>query len=172
MKFTKTDFLNAPHNTIELDLWLEENGEEYLHNTDVKFIESCHITGSLYYDGKDLVSSHLNLEGQMVILDSISNEDLTVDFETESEGLYSFARTVNEDDDMDIVFVQRETIDLLPEILDAISFEAPVGYSAISRENYPKGEGWELITEADLAEEKEDPRWAKLKDFVFEDEED
>lgn len=168
MKYSKTDFIRADHSTIEIDQALEESGEEFLLNSDVKAIDNCWIRGSLYFDGKQLVSSRLELTGDMIVLDSITNEDLKVGFDTVSERLYSF--TDSNAEDLDIYFAPQETIDLLPEIFDAITTEAPVGYSVLAREDYPSGEGWELVRDDEEEEKDEiDPRWAKLSELTFDD---
>lgn len=107
----------------------------------------------------------------MTVLDSITNEDLDIDFETVSETVYSFSPVSDDEQDDEVVVVKKDTIDLNPEIFQAIIFDAPMSITALSREDYPEGNGWVLLSDQDEQNDEEavDPRWAKLKDFQLND---
>lgn len=169
MRYTKQDFLTAPEQFIDVDEWISVEESEFLAQSVVKAVPECHITGQLHYDGKNRVTSDLNIKGVMTVLDSITDEDLDVDFETHSETVYSFEPVSAEEAD-EVVVVKRDTIDINPEIFQGIVFEAPMSITSVSRDQYPKGNGWVLLSDQDADEEEEiDPRWAKLKDFQFND---
>lgn len=170
MKYTRNDFLAALNQTIEIDEQISVEENPHLHNTEVKSVPQCHITGALHFDGRNKVSSELHLEGVMTVLDSITGEDLDLDFETDSETVYSFV-PVSEDED-EVIAVKKDTIDLNPEIFQAIVYEAPMSITRLSRDEYPSGNGWKLISDQDPKSNEDDeidPRWAKLKDFQVED---
>ena len=39
----------------------------------------------------------------------------------------------------------------------------------LPRDQYPKGDGWQLLSDQDKEEPKIDPRWEKLNDFKLDD---
>lgn len=168
VKYRKIDFLNAKNHIIDIDEWIAVEENDLLHHTSVKSIPKVHVTGTLQFDGSDLVTSDLCLEGVMIVLDSITNEDLEVEFDTESQQTYSFA-PVEDAEDQEIIVVKKDTIDINPEIFQAILYEAPMSITRLPRDQYPKGDGWQLLSDQDEQEPKIDPRWEKLNDFKLDD---
>ena len=152
MKFTKTDFLHS------------EN--------QVKSIPEVHVTGTLQFDGNALVFSDLDMDGVMIVCDSITSEDIEVTFDTTSQSTYSFVRLdqLDEEDD-EIIVVKHDSIDLNPEIFETVLLEAPISISRLPRDQYPKGDGWQLLSDQDPQEDEDtiDPRWAKLSEFKLDD---
>ena len=97
MKFTKKDFLNAQNHTITIDEWIAIEENDLLHHTQVKSIPEVHVTGTLQFDGSTLVFSDLDLNGTLIVLDSITDEDLDVAFDTKSQETYSFVPVKQEE---------------------------------------------------------------------------
>lgn len=167
MKFTKKDFLNAKNGIIEIDEWIAVEENDLLHHTQVKSIPEVHVTGTLQFDHRSLVFSDLDLDGVMIVLDSITMEDLEVAFDTKSQETYSFD-PIKENDE-DIIVVKKDTVDINPEIFQAIIYETPMSITRLPRDQYPKGDGWQLLSDQDKEEPKIDPRWEKLNDFKLDD---
>ena len=167
VKFTKKDFLNAKNGIIEIDEWIAVEENDLLHHTQVKSIPEVHVTGALQFDHRSLVFSDLDLDGVMIVLDSITMEDLEVAFDTKSQETYSFD-PIKENDE-DIIVVKKDTVDINPEIFQAIIYEAPMSITRLPRDQYPKGDGWQLLSDQDKEEPKIDPRWEKLNDFKLDD---
>ena len=167
MKFTKKDFLNAKNGIIEIDEWIAVEENDLLHHTQVKSIPEVHVTGTLQFDHRSLVFSDLDLDGVMIVLDSITMEDLEVAFDTKSQETYSFDPIKESDED--IIVVKKDTVDINPEIFQAIIYEAPMSITRLPRDQYPKGDGWQLLSDQDKEEPKIDPRWEKLNDFKLDD---
>lgn len=167
MKFTKKDFLNTKNGIIEIDEWIAVEENDLLHHTQVKSIPEVHVTGTLQFDHRSLVFSDLDLDGVMIVLDSITMEDLEVAFDTKSQETYSFD-PIKENDE-DIIVVKKDTVDINPEIFQAIIYEAPMSITRLPRDQYPKGDGWQLLSDQDKEEPKIDPRWEKLNDFKLDD---
>ena len=167
VKFTKKDFLNAKNGIIEIDEWIAVEENDLLHHTQVKSIPEVHVTGTLQFDHRSLVFSDLDLDGVMIVLDSITMEDLEVAFDTKSQETYSF-EPIKENDE-DIIVVKKDTVDINPEIFQAIIYEAPMSITRLPRDQYPKGDGWQLLSDQDKEEPKIDPRWEKLNDFKLDD---
>lgn len=168
MKFTRIDFLNAENHVIDIDEWIAVEENDLLHHTSVKSVPEVHVTGTLDFDGKSLVSSDLELDGTMIVSDSITDEDIEVQFDTTSQQTYSFV-PVEDAEDQEIIVVKKDTIDINPEIFQAILYEAPMSITRLPRDQYPKGDGWQLLSDQDKEEPKIDPRWEKLKDFKLDD---
>lgn len=167
VKFTKKDFLNAKNGIIEIDEWIAVEENDLLHHTQVKSIPEVHVTGTLQFDHRSLVFSDLDLDGVMIVLDSITMEDLEVAFDTKSQETYSFD-PIKENDE-DIIVVKKDTVDINPEIFQTIIYEAPMSITRLPRDQYPKGDGWQLLSDQDKEEPKIDPRWEKLNDFKLDD---
>ena len=164
MRYTKNDFLNAENKTITIDEWIAIEENDLLHHTQVKSIPEVHIVGTLQFDGNTLVFSNLELDGVMIVLDSISLEDIEVAFDTTSQETYSF-KPLEDNGDEDIIVVKKDIVDIKPEIFQAILYEAPMSITRVPRDQYPKGDGWQLISDQDPKEAPIDPRWEKLSEF-------
>ena len=167
VKFTKKDFQIAENGVISIDERISVEDNDFLRHTQVKSIPEVHITGTLQFDQSSLVFSDLELDGVMIVPDSITLEDLEVIFDTTSQVTYSFDPVTQDDDE--IIVVKKDTIDLNPEILQAVIYEAPMHITRLPRDQYPKGDGWQVLSDQDPKEEKIDPRWAKLNEFKMDD---
>ena len=161
------DFQIAENGVISIDEWISVEDNDFLRHTQVKSIPEVHITGTLQFDQSSLVFSDLELDGVMIVPDSITLEDLEVIFDTTSQVTYSFDPVTQDDDE--IIVVKKDTIDLNPEILQAVIYEAPMHITRLPRDQYPKGDGWQVLSDQDPKEEKIDPRWAKLNEFKMDD---
>ena len=77
---------------------------------------------------------------------------------------------MDEEDD-EIIVVKHDSIDLNPEIFETVLLEAPISISRLPRDQYPKGDGWQLLSDQDPQEDEDtiDPRWAKLSEFKLDD---
>ena len=157
----------AENGVISIDEWISVEDNDFLRHTQVKSIPEVHITGTLQFDQSSLVFSDLELDGVMIVPDSITLEDLEVIFDTTSQVTYSFDPVTQDDDE--IIVVKKDTIDLNPEILQAVIYEAPMHITRLPRDQYPKGDGWQVLSDQDPKEDKIDPRWAKLNEFKMDD---
>lgn len=169
MKFNRQDFLRSPQMIIDIDETIRVEENDFLRHSPVRSIPQAHVQGTLSYDGKSLVNSDLELAGVMIVPDSITDEDVDVDFSCRSQQTYSFEPVT--DGNEDITVVKKDTVDINPEIFQAILFEAPMSVTRLPREKYPEGNGWKLISDQDKQEPAIDPRWEKLNDFKLEDDE-
>ena len=66
---------------------------------------------------------------------------------------------------------KKDTIDINPEVFQAVIYEAPMSITRLPREQYPKGNGWQVISDQDKVEKEDkiDPRWEKLSEFKLDD---
>ena len=110
----------------------------------------------------------LSITGVMIVPCSITLDDVEVSFHSESEEVFSFVKC----EDADVHEAKGDVVELLPVIFQQILMEIPLKVVKPGIKEYPKGEGWKVIREEDLQEEKEkeiDPRLAKLREFKAED---
>jgi len=111
---------------------------------------------------------YMQIEGVMITPCAITNEDIYIPFEFDSNVLFSFI----DNEDVDVYLVENDTVELAPVIFQLINLEVPLKAIKSGNIEYPKGDGWAIISEQDLIESKKnqiDPRLAKLKEFKFSD---
>ena len=171
VKFTKQDFVSATNGIIEVDEYFAIEENKLLSESQVKSVPEVHVQGTLQYDGNNLVFSDLDIDGLMIVPDAISLEDIEWEFETTSQTTYSF-QSLEQDDEEEIIVVKKNCLDINPELFQAILLEAPISITNVSREDYPKGDGWQVLSDSDtLDQDSIDPRWEKLKE-LYKDEKD
>lgn len=167
MTYTKQDFVSAPNGIIEIDETFAVEENDLLHHTQVKSIPEVHVRGTLQFDGTALVFSDMDLDGVMIVPDSITLEDVEVEFDTTSQTTYSF-EPIEGNTDEEIIVVKKNTLDINPELFQAVLLEAPISVTKVSRKDYPKGKGWQVLSDADQPEEEPmDPRWEKLNKLLM-----
>lgn len=105
----------------------------------------------------------------MVVPCAITDEDVLVEFKTEDDPVFSFGKT----DDEEAIEVKGDTVELMPVVYPLIMMEIPLKVVKPGLKDYPKGDGWEVLTEEEYLREKQsqiDPRLAKLRDYKPKDE--
>ena len=169
LKWTKSELLQALNNTIEFDERIEFNETDLVKVSHLRKLKDVKVIGDIHYDASsDLAIANIHVSGTMVVPCSISLEDVDVEFDTESTEIYSFSKNV---EDIDVHETKKDIVELYPAIFQLIVMEIP--YKVVKPgAKYPKGKGWEVVSEEELIESKKDridPRLAKLKEFKIED---
>lgn len=136
-------------------------------------ISEIEVTGTGFYDAKaqEFVVG-LEISCQVVVPCAITLKPLDIELDTQLSEVFSFSDNIDEVDLDDVIAVSDLEVDLLPYILSAVIAEIPMKVVDPELEQYPAGEGWEVLTETALQKQKEetiDPRLEKLKAFKFED---
>ena len=168
MKWSRSEILkNTGHIDFDEDVVIDPAIFE--GNVLINSVEDVHIWGSGYLDDEnDRFYCKLNVSGLMLVPDSITNEEIEVPFETDSDEVFSFGDADEEDGTR---IVTDEVIDLLPAVIDDILLEVPLEVTDAAEDNLPEGDGWKVFTEAEYEERRKDqidPRLAKLKQFKSE----
>ena len=164
MKFRKTDILNKE--IIDFDELLTFDANAFNGFSRLNDVKDIEVSGSLTYDDEmEIVNANIHVEGIMICPCAISNEDVEVILDTDEKLRFSFKKV----DDQDIIQVNKDTLDLYPIVLQIILAEVPI---KVVKENvtYPKGQNWEVMSEAEYQEKKGreiDPRLAKLQEIKF-----
>ena len=170
MKFSKNEIIQS-HNSIEFDDYISFDADIFKKMHNLRNLKDVEVSGSLTYDdSSDLVDAFLHIEGVMVVPCAITNEDVDYPFTAEGDVIYAFHKV---DKDGDIIEAKGDVIELMPQVFQTIILEIPLKVVKEGLKEYPKGDGWEVISEEDLEKQKSkeiDPRLAKLAEFKFEDE--
>ena len=164
MKWTITELLREGE-TLTFDEEMEIDAGAFAQNSGIHGVKDVRADGSGYLDDDE---THfylmLHVSGTMICPDSITNEEIEVPFDTESEEVYCF----EESDEDGVRIVTDEVIDTYPAVVDAILLEVPLQVTEAAEGNYPQGDGWRIMSEAEYQESRKDqidPRLAKLKQF-------
>ena len=163
MKWSRVQLLKAKNQTISFDEEIFFDQEAFAKSNQIKSLQEVSVYGSLHYDTScDRVFCDITVEGVMILPCSITLEDVEYDFFSQSNEVFAFEKT-NEDD---VHLAKGDVIELLPIVFQMILMEVPLKVVKEGLIEYPKGNGWEVVRESDQVEEKPiDPRLAKLKDF-------
>lgn len=164
MRWTRTELLKGSgHIDFEEDVQI--NDDVFAGMVLIHGVKDVQIWGSGYLDDEnDRFYCQLNLAGTMIVPDSITDEEIEVSFETDSDEVYVFGDT----DEDGARIVTDEVIDLLPAVIEDILLEVPLEVTDAADDELPEGDGWKVYTEAEYEKsraEQIDPRLAKLMEF-------
>lgn len=168
MIFKRRDLLSVEGIPQSIDEQLEFDVST-LESVVLRQLKNVEVSGQLTYDGQDdRAYVGLLISGDMTLPDSVTNEDVVYHFETDVSETYSFIPV--SEDEPDILVIKNEIIDLKSLIFTSILAEIPLRVVKEGKRDYPKGDGWEVLSEEEyLKQEKPiDPRLEKLKEFKFE----
>lgn len=170
MKWSKTEILRSADKALVLDEEIAFSPATFDGNDRLRKLEKVHVTASGLWDGnQNVLRVHLDVSGVMVVPCAITDEDVLVEFKTEDDPVFSFGKT----DDEEAIEVKGDTVELMPVVYPLIMMEIPLKVVKPSLKDYPKGDGWEVLTEEEYLREKQsqiDPRLAKLRDYKPKDE--
>jgi len=120
----------------------------------------CHFDPSL-----QLLSLSYRMQGVMIVPCAITNEAVDYPFVIEDELTFGFLKN----QELELEAIQGDEIDLRPVLWQSIAMEVPLKVVKADLQEYPKGDGWEVLKEEQLTSIREpDPRLAKLKEFKTE----
>ncbi|MEG0823534.1 MAG: YceD family protein [Erysipelotrichaceae bacterium] len=169
MKYSKCELIQSENSTIFFDELITFEPETFAKLNSLRGLHDVTVSGNVHYDStSDLVYADLEVEGVMIVPCSITLEDVEYDFHTKSLEVFSFDKS-NKDEDVHIA--KGDVVELLPVVFQLIILEIPLKVVKPGLNDYPKGNGWEVVKEEDYIKEKSDdidPRLAKLKEFKIE----
>ena len=164
MKWTRDQLLRMGGN-VQFDVDLEIDDAVFAEFSRIIAVEDLHVDGRGWLeDSSDRFYADLHVSGVMICPDAITNEEIEVPFDTDSQEIYVFGEAEEEEERS----VDDDVIDLLPAVIADILLEVPLQVTELADDEYPEGDGWKVYSEADyqkMQEEKIDPRLAVLKDF-------
>lgn len=169
MIFKKYELDRLGSSYLEIDEPFQADLDMIKDHPRLNELRDIFIDGQVYYDPhSSQLLPQFNIEGVMVVPCSISLKPVEFDFSIPFEDMFSFEPLGQEEEGIE---VNGDELDLSPYINDSILTEIPLRMIHPDLEDYPEGEGWEVLTEEDFIKQKSqeiDPRLAKLKDFKIE----
>ncbi len=146
--------------SIEIDEKLEVN-EELLKKTNIIELNNVIVKGSISEIGDNDYELNVNIDGDMILPDSITLERTNYHFNTEIAG--------NVDELLEEIGETSKktefTIDIFPIIWENILMEIPIRIVNEKNENIKiEGDGWKLIDKYE--ETSTNPELEKLKDLL------
>ena len=134
------------------------NGEyiipkEYYENSDVISLDPVVVTGEVTKDEEEGEHITCNVKGNMVLLDSISNEEVNYPFQ------FSYDDALEENCKKD-----EKNLDIFLFLWENIVLEVPLQFTKVSDLSKFHGDGWRLISE-DEYRYQSNPFSELLKDY-------
>ena len=120
--------------------------------SDIKKLDGVHAKGYIYQNEIDEYKSNLVINGEMMLLDSVTLEEVP----------YKFDFVLDDNIDESCINSQN-VLDIMELLWENIVLEVPIRYTKSDAENL-KGDNWKVLSES-LEEEKIDPRMQKLYDY-------
>jgi uncharacterized protein len=165
VKWSKTEVLRSADEVLVLDEEITFLPATFEGNNRLRRLEHVHVDAQGVWEASlNALRVQLDIRGEMVVPCAITDEDVTIDFKTEDDVLFSFEKT----DDENIIVVKGDMVELMPVVYPLIMMEVPLKVVKPGLKEYPKGDGWEVITEEEYERERKsqsDPRLAKLRDY-------
>lgn len=167
MKWTKKELIALQEVTFDEDI---EFDKEALKNNQLLLdVKDLHLEGDGYFnDYEDKFEVGLHITGTLVCPCAISNQPVDVDLDS----LYHETFVFHEEENLDVHVVKNDIVELLPIVFQLINLDVPLRVVSDDLKDYPSGEGWRVLSEAEYQKAKHDqvdPRLAKLKEFKAED---
>lgn len=134
--------------------------EEMLENTDIRRISPVSVEGFIF-NNEESYELDIEINGIMVLACARTLKDVDYPFNIHINEI------IDENSDNSLEIIQN-SLEIFPIIWQNILVDVPLRVLAPDAEEKSlEGDGWRLITEDD-DKEKNDPRLAKLKDYIKE----
>ena len=172
MKFKWSDLESAknPYFNIDGEIEIVDKGpDDYGRFLE---LQDIYVEGNGYYnaDTTEFIVG-LEINSHVVVPCAITLKPVEIEVNTTLSETFVFEPDAKILEDENIIVLEEDEVDLLPYIRLATELAIPLKVIDPELTEYPKGEGWAVLTEADLEEQRKeqlDPRLAKLKQFKFE----
>ena len=137
---------------INIDDDIVLNKEVY-ENTDIKGFDYIHIKGNIKRETDEDDYLDLDINGDMIILDAISLEEVKYPFSFKIEGSLT-----------EILGNCPNSLDILELLWENIVLEVPLRFTKVEDLSKFQGDGWKLVSEDENAHEH-NPFNELLKEF-------
>lgn len=127
--------------------------KEYYEETEIKSLHSIHLKGTIKRETDDDDKIDLTVKGDMILLDSISLEEVSYPFSFKIEGSLT-----------EILGNCPNRLDILEILWENIVLEIPLKFTKVEDLSKFHGEGWRLMSEDDSTHQS-NPFNELLKDF-------
>jgi uncharacterized metal-binding protein YceD (DUF177 family) len=124
-------------NTIEVDSDITFT-EDYFKDTDIRDIKNAHVEGEFSINSLDELEANLSVSGTFILPNSVTLEDVSLDFNTEIEENYG---------NIDNFFNKKQnSLDILSLIWENIVSEVPIRVTDGSEPKELNGDGWQYTS--------------------------
>ena len=124
-------------NTIEVDSDIIFT-EDYFKDTDIRDIKNAHVEGEFSINSLDELEANLSVSGTFILPNSVTLEDVSLDFNTEIEENYG---------NIDNFFNNKQnTLDILALIWENIVSEVPMKVTDGNEPSELNGNGWQYTS--------------------------
>ena len=124
-------------NTIDINSDIEFT-EDYFKDTDIRDIKNAHVEGQLSINSLDELEANLSVSGTFILPNSVTLEDVSLDFDTEIEENYG---------NIDNFFNKKQnTLDILALIWENIVSEVPMKVTDGNEPSELNGNGWQYTS--------------------------
>ena len=124
-------------NTIEVDSDITFT-EDYFKDTDIRDIKNAHVEGEFSINSLDELEANLSVSGTFILPNSVTLEDVSLDFNTEIEENYG---------NIDNFFNNKQnTLDILALIWENIVSEVPMKVTDGNEPEELNGDGWQYTS--------------------------
>lgn len=134
--------------------------KEDIKDVYLRRLEDIHAEITLKRNIEDDFEGTARITGTMICPCAITNVDVPVEIDIDDEILLS---ETNEN-----AIIYKNTLNLNDLVYNLIANEIPLKVVKDGEIDYPKGEGWEVISEDAYNKSKQnsiDPRWEKLMEY-------
>ena len=146
------------------DILLDESltiDSELYKNSAIKNLKPVKISGKIFYNISDEIELDLDVEGVMVLEDSITLDPIDYPYSFHINEIIS-----SENEEIKEYYQNsKNTLDIMPILWQNIVLEVPISITK-EKDAHLSGEGWELKNEDD--KESIDPRLAELSKLLEE----
>lgn len=169
MKYTRHELSSLKNGVVNFDEDLSFSAEAFNLPSRLRELKDVNVHGYGRYDqDQQLFTVEAEIEGTMIVPCAITLEDVVYPFDISIYEIYTFDPESGLDDS--IQMAEDDEVDLDPLFFEEIFLEIPMKVIKEDLKEYPKGDGWEVMTEEayDQQEKPLDPRLAKFKEFTEE----
>ncbi|MBE6155929.1 MAG: DUF177 domain-containing protein [Firmicutes bacterium] len=126
--------------------------DDYFAGSGIKKLDNIHASGFVYQNDLDEYKCKLNVDGKMMLCDSVTLEEVPYEFN------FQIDENINE-----TCINNQNMLDIMELLWENIVLEVPIRYTQSDAKDL-KGDNWKVINES--SEEKTiDPRMQKLYDY-------
>ncbi|CAH1853771.1 DUF177 domain-containing protein [Convivina intestini] len=178
MKLAKKQLVKYQENPLLLDTELDLAALAQERFPDLILeISPLKVIGKVQYDASDIVSLNVQVSGEVVLPSTRSMEPvaLAINLGIQERYVGKPEQLDQFEEDEAVFLLENDQLDVDQVILDNLVAMFPsqvLTPAEAANQEFPKGNDWQVISEsnydeqpAQVLEDVEDPRWAKLNDF-------
>ena len=143
--FINLNTINESGIIIDQDLLFDED----IYKTAlIKGLENVHVKGKVYYSTTKEVLFNGTINGDMLLIDSNSSEQVNYPFSCEINEILEEDKNFNEE----LRSNNQNSLDLKEILWQNIVLEVPLNFSKTDKISVTKGDGWELKSDSEVGQ--------------------